>query len=42
VHMCGDNMVIHPFLTNLEDKISVMGGRICNTQNRGLGFIKVL
>jgi hypothetical protein len=25
-------MVIHPFLTNLEDEISVKGGRICNTQ----------
>jgi hypothetical protein len=22
-----------PFLTNLEDEISVKGGRICNTQN---------
>jgi hypothetical protein len=26
-------MVIHPFLTNLEDKISVKGGRICMAQN---------
>jgi hypothetical protein len=24
-------MVMHPFLTNLEDEISVKGGRICNT-----------
>jgi hypothetical protein len=22
---------MHPFLTNLEDEISVKGGRICNT-----------
>jgi hypothetical protein len=26
-------MSIHPFLTNLEDEISVKGGRICNAQN---------
>jgi hypothetical protein len=26
-------MGIHLFLTNLEDEISVKGGRICNTQN---------
>jgi hypothetical protein len=26
-------MVIHPFLTNLEDEISVKGGRICKAQN---------
>jgi hypothetical protein len=26
-------MVIHPFLTNLEDKMSVKGGRICKAQN---------
>jgi hypothetical protein len=25
-------MAIYPFLTNLEDEISVKGGRICNTQ----------
>jgi hypothetical protein len=30
-------MVIHPFLTNLEDEISVKGVRICNTQNPNLG-----
>jgi hypothetical protein len=24
---------IHPFLTNLEDEISVKGGRICKAQN---------
>jgi hypothetical protein len=30
VHMFWDNMVMHP-LTNLEDEISVKGGRICNT-----------
>jgi hypothetical protein len=28
-------MVIHPFLTNLEDEISVKGDRICNTSNLG-------
>jgi hypothetical protein len=33
VHMCRDNMCIHPFLTNLEDEISVKGGRICKAQN---------
>jgi hypothetical protein len=33
VHMCWDNMSIHPFLTNLEDEISVKGGRICKAQN---------
>jgi hypothetical protein len=27
VHMFRDNMVIHPFLTNLEDEISVKGVR---------------
>jgi hypothetical protein len=26
-------MSIHPFLTNLEDEISVKGGRICKAQN---------
>jgi hypothetical protein len=26
-------MVIHPFLTNIEDKISVKGGRICKAHN---------
>jgi hypothetical protein len=26
-------MVIHPFLINLEDDISVKGGRICKAQN---------
>jgi hypothetical protein len=26
-------MVIHPFLTNLEDEISVKGGTICKAQN---------
>jgi hypothetical protein len=26
-------MSLHPFLTNLEDEISVKGGRICNAQN---------
>jgi hypothetical protein len=26
-------MVIYPFLTNLEDEISVKGGRICKAQN---------
>jgi hypothetical protein len=26
-------MVIHPFLTNLEDEIYVKGGRICKAQN---------
>jgi hypothetical protein len=26
-------MRIHPFLTNLEDEISVKGGRICKAQN---------
>jgi hypothetical protein len=26
-------MVIHPFLTNLEDEISVKGVRICKAQN---------
>ena len=31
VHMFRDNLVIYPFLTNLEDEISVKGGRICNT-----------
>jgi hypothetical protein len=25
-------MRIYPFLTNLEDKISIKGGRICKTQ----------
>jgi hypothetical protein len=32
-------MVIHPCLTNVEDEISVKGGRICNTQilNHGNG-----
>jgi hypothetical protein len=25
-------MSIHPFLTNLEDEISVKGGRICKAQ----------
>jgi hypothetical protein len=24
---------LHPFLTNLEDEISVKGGRICKAQN---------
>jgi hypothetical protein len=33
VHMCWDNMSLHPFLTNLEDEISVKGGRICKAQN---------
>ena len=33
VHMFWDNMVIHPFLTNLEDEISVKGVRICKAQN---------
>jgi hypothetical protein len=33
VHMFWDDIVIHPFLTNLEDEISVKGGRICNAQN---------
>jgi hypothetical protein len=31
-------MVIHPFLTNLEDKISVKEGRTCNTSNLGFGI----
>jgi hypothetical protein len=26
-------VIIHPFLTNLEDKISVKGGKICKAQN---------
>jgi hypothetical protein len=26
-------MVIHPFLTNLEDEISFKGSRICKAQN---------
>jgi hypothetical protein len=30
VHMCLDNMSIHPFLTNLEDEISV----------KGVGFVR--
>jgi hypothetical protein len=25
-------MIMHPFLTNLEDEILFKGGRICNTQ----------
>jgi hypothetical protein len=25
-------MVIHPFLTNLKDEISVKGGRICERE----------
>jgi hypothetical protein len=33
VHMCLDNMSIHPFLTNLEDEISIEEGRICKAQN---------
>jgi hypothetical protein len=33
VHMCWDNISIYPFLTNLEDEISVKGGRICKAQN---------
>jgi hypothetical protein len=31
VHMFCDNLVIYPVLANLEDEISVKGGRICNT-----------
>jgi hypothetical protein len=30
VHMCYDNMIIYPFLTNLEDEISV----------KGVGFVR--
>jgi hypothetical protein len=35
-------MVIHPFLINLEDEISVKGGRICNTRNSILDIEKLL
>jgi hypothetical protein len=33
VHMFLYDIVIHPFLTNLEDEISVKGGGICEAQN---------
>jgi hypothetical protein len=39
VHMFCDDIVIHPFLTNLEDEISVKGGRICKAQNLCKGKI---
>jgi hypothetical protein len=30
---------MHPFHTNLENEISVKGGRICNTQILKLGLV---
>jgi hypothetical protein len=33
VHMFWGNVVTYPFLANLEDEISVKGGRICKAQN---------
>jgi hypothetical protein len=33
VHIFSNDIVIHPFLANLKDEISVKGGRICKTQN---------